>query len=991
MASGIQLGKNVVKTHLIVAISVMLFSGLGASGAAPEDVYKGELLSFPGPWGFSIGKQGIILVNDQQLDDLTDPDKQVDLSLTGEPRVETLRQICERAKAHGQRTIIFAFDHFFNQYRKDVDHAPRKYLPDTDEYIERIGKIGTFAAQYGIGLELSLLSPLEIGKGYRQATGESGMWMHYRKGLRDPKTGAYSVELWRQTRWSNNKGPIDVEDAGVRVFAFAERALSGTPYQFVDPVSIVEISDTVGVQVYEGLRRKSGDYEAVRVRAFGEGKIDVGALDRVLVVQQYRTPELDYFSDKAQPFLHSLVDKYLAAGVKLNGLYSDEMHIQQDWGYFNHHDHGEFALRYVTPSLAARYASLYGEQYRDFAKYMVYFVYGQNDFVNDLTASQDTMHVFGDSPKAIRETALFRARYYRLLQDGVVDLFTEAKHYAEQKTGYRLEARAHATWAQSPTIDKWDVGHDSLPRNQYEYNPNFVWSNTVQQASSACFDYFKWGDFLTGNGNDHAEGGWLDRNYYGLMLACSTGIINEVPYSYGAHWGMPHELGKRRQSVVNVFGASSSPGHALVQEMQHRDVEVLMLYPIDLVAVEERFGGWMTQYAYANLISQQKLLEMGTIQDGAIQIAGRRFKTLAALFEPFPSEKLLAMMRALIDQGGRIVWSGPPPVVTAEGGDALAAWQELIGVEYVPKRNEGEMAPGRLVEFAGPLSGVQPQLIPTHFVVDRVYPVTPREGSQAVAHVQGKTVGSWRDMPAGGKALFLGFRPRDDQSKSLGYDARTWFDALNSAGAYPPSGKFAEFNDNTEVRSRTGDFICCRFPNGTIAIAPHLKDVVEDWAGGFARNNERDKEYLDRVPPPSEKLSLKDFRVNGKTVTFDGEGAVSFRTDDSGSLVAFAGQNTSGITVDGRETRLAASPLALIVFAPVASERRVDGGAVLQIMAHGQGEVKIPASGLPEKVTAYAEGATPGSRGAEVPVRIENGALIFDCGVAGGRWVYVTK
>ena len=45
-----------------------------------------------------------------------------------------------------------------------------------------------------------------------------------------------------------------------------------------------------------------------------------------------------------------------AAGVKLNGLYADEMHIQQDWAYFNHHDHGEFALRYVSPGLAKEYA-----------------------------------------------------------------------------------------------------------------------------------------------------------------------------------------------------------------------------------------------------------------------------------------------------------------------------------------------------------------------------------------------------------------------------------------------------------------------------------------------------------------------------------------------------------------------------------------------------------------------------------------------------------
>ncbi len=108
-----------------------------------------------------------------------------------------------------------------------------------------------------------------------------------------------------------------------------------------------------------------------------------------------------------------------------------------------------------------------------------------------------------------------------------------------------------------------------------------------------------------------------------------------------------------------------------VQDMQHRDVDVLMLYPIDLVAVEERFGSWMTQYPYANYVTQAKLLQRGKVVGGAIEMAGRRFTTLVATFEPFPSQRLLDMMRQMVEQGGRVVWSGPPPVLTDEGGDAL--------------------------------------------------------------------------------------------------------------------------------------------------------------------------------------------------------------------------------------------------------------------------------------------------------------------------------
>ena len=224
----------------------------------PELPYAGELIAFPGPWAFQLGKPNLVLVNDQQLDDLTDPDKPVDLSLTGEPRLESLRQLCERARAEGHRTVILAHDHFFSQYRQPKATAPRAYLPDTDAAIERIAKISRFAAEYGIGLELSLLSPLEIGPGFRKATGESGQWMHYRKGLRDKATGAYSVALWRHRRWSNNKGPIPVEDAGVRVFAFRERGLRGTPHKVVDPAEIVEVTETAQVEVFDGIVHSAG-------------------------------------------------------------------------------------------------------------------------------------------------------------------------------------------------------------------------------------------------------------------------------------------------------------------------------------------------------------------------------------------------------------------------------------------------------------------------------------------------------------------------------------------------------------------------------------------------------------------------------------------------------------------------------------------------------------------------------------------------------------
>ncbi|MDX9755752.1 MAG: hypothetical protein RBU29_17440, partial [bacterium] len=945
--------------HTALCIFLLFLLGLAplsgvAEAPVPEQVYRGDLIAYPGPWAFQLGRSSIILVNDQDLLDLTDPEKKVDLSTSYNQYISSLREICEHAQRAGHQTLIIAFDQFFSQYRPG-QVTPRQWMPDMDEYIEKIAAISHFAAQYGLGLELSLLSPLEIGPTYAKRTGESGQWLHYRKGLRDPETGAYSVQLWQQKKWANNKGAVHLEEAGVRVFAFKERRISGTPYIAVDPEGIVDISATAKVEKWPSLAVDRGDYRAERIRIHGEGMTDIGPLDRVVVVQQYKTPEMDYFSPNALPFLKTLVDKYVDAGVKLNALYSDEMHIQQDWGYFNHHDNGELAVRYVSAGFAKAFAQAYGQEYTDLAKYALYFVYGQEDTRSDTLAKLPMMHVFGDSPEAIRQTALFRSRYYRMLQDGVVDLFTEAKRHAEQRYGFLLHSRAHATWAESPTIDQWEGGQGGSYSRNYEYTSDFLWSNTVHQSAAACSDYFKWGEFLTGTGNDHCECGWLDRNYTGIALAASTGILNEIPHSYAAHWGMPSVLWQRRMNLVSAAGACGAAPFTLVQDSQHRDTDVLTLYPIDLVSVDEGFGSWMTQYAYCNYITQDKLLEKATVKDGILALAGRAFTTLTIAFEPFPDPALLHLIADFTEQGGRVIWSGPPPVLSREGKPILDEWTALFGITYQPSRNEGQNAVGQMVTFHGKLVAIPPQTILTHFLIDHIYPVQPGEGVQTVATVNQRVVGTTKSLPNGGSLTFLGFRPRDDQAQSLGYDIRTWFDILSTLGAYPPSGKFPGVNDNPDYLSRTGDSFVNRFPNGTIALAPHLKTLVEDWPGGFARNEEEDKKVLDQLNLPPSQISLQEAKINGHTVTYEGSHVVAFRLDSQGNLLAFAGHDCTSITLDGRTFTLAEKPLGLIAFAPVPAERQVEQGAAYVALVHGVGDITLPIPGLASGATCYAQ------------------------------------
>ncbi|MEK7678144.1 MAG: hypothetical protein AAB676_20120 [Verrucomicrobiota bacterium] len=954
-----------------VSSSRVTFGGANADHALPDPA-----LTFPGPWTFTLPKGGIILVSDPQLEDLTDADKEVDLSLSATPNRTTLRKLCEQQRAAGAKTIILAFDEFWSQYRAGQGGQPRALTPDLDEYLRRVVKISETLKSYGLGLELSLLSPLEIGRGYAKKTGESGRWVHYREGWRDPRTGRFRVSLWEQLRWTNNKGTIELTRSGMRVFAFRERRVGRTSFYAVNSAEIVELQQPVEIEAAEPDTPRAKER---RLTISGSGDTQVGPLNRVLVVVSYAVPEMDYFSPQALPFLEDLVRRYHQAGVPLHGLYADEMHIQQDWGYASHHEEGQFALRYLTKHLERRFAELHGAEFADLEKHLVYFCYGQHGFYPNLEARLAAQHVFGDSPEDIQRTFLLRRRYFDLLEKTVVDLFARAKESAEKLYGHELEARAHATWAQSPTIDFWRTGNAPHAPRQYDYTPDFLWSNTVQQAASACSDYFRWNAFLTGGGNDHAEGGWSDRNYYALALACSTGILNRTPNAYAAAWGMPASVHRRHRALENAFGCAPDPAFMAIQDGQHRDVEVLMLYPLSLVACEERFGSWMTQYGYANYVTPEKLLERGRVAtDGWIEMAGRRFGTIAVLFEPLPPPGLLAFLEEFVAKGGKLIWSGPPSRFDLSGAPALERWQRLLGVKSLLTAHEGLIAAGSQVEFDGTFKPVTPQMILTDFLVDHIYPVEPDAGTQVVARVAGRVVVVHRPAANGGSATFLGFRPRDDQAASLGYEVRTWFDILKALGAYPPSRAGLSANDNPSVVSRESPYLATRFPNGTVTIAAHYRSHVESWPGGFHRDAKRDDEIVAKNPLPPDTLELQTFRVAGHTVDYRGTLLVAFRLDAQQRLIAFGGHDCASIRLGDHEHVFADRAVPFIAWAPVSANRRVVGGAVLEIWLNGEAKVRIP---FAEKVSAprlHFAGGRPGAVGESVPVRISDGFLEFD-------------
>lgn len=79
-----------------------------------------------------------------------------------------------------------------------------------------------------------------------------------------------------------------------------------------------------------------------------------------------------------------------------------------------------------------------------------------------------------------------------------------------------------------------------------------------------------------------------------------------------------------------------------------------------------------------------------------------------------------------------------------------------------------------------------------------------------------------------------------------------------------------------------------------------------------------------------------------------------------------------------------------VAWAPVEDDAKVPGGALMRLMIHGHGAVRIPAAGLPASVELVAQGPTAGSRGASIPCTLEKDVLTFTAGPgSSGPWLYV--
>lgn len=820
-------------------------------------------------------------------------------------RQTSLLDICRQGRENGAKRLDVSFDFFFGGDK-------RESFPDSPLTVQAYQVIHDVARSHGMGFAASVVSPLDTGGEYVKTHEHTGQTMQFREGNLGPD-GAYGIKMDLQQQWTNNKGPVKLQLKEVKVFAFDEERIPDTPFYYVDPQAIVDISHTAHWQVDEASCCVSQD-------GYGHGDIHISGVSdcgksRFLAVLVYRTQEIDYFAPDALDYMKSILDLHQQAGITYDGIYSDEMHIQFDWNTADHWAETEVNTRYMTASMAREYARLYGAQYGDFAKFLVYFTYG-HDFLDGEEGAVPAQHVFGKGREAITETFLFRKRYFELLHSRVVSLCVEAKNYAQTLFGRKMQATGHSTWQESPTADSFRATADGKPVSHYDYTDAFAWSAAHRENMAACNDHFKWNDYFWAVGTDIPEGGgYLDRNYYGAAFTAGLSVLNPAAVGYYCVWGAPDAVKERLTQVGQAYGHYAAYcsryelGHHMIQGYTTRISDVLAVYPVDLNHLDERFGNWMVQYGYADYITEEKLLQYAREPESALlRVKDRDYRAVVVFFSPLMSGKTLSLLRRYVQMGGKVIWCSMPALQEETSG----LWREMFGIDAFRFPLMGVAAKQESVRFPG-LNTVADMQILTDLFPDHVYPVSPAQ-AKVLATLGSETVGTVKTYPGGGQAVYLGFRPRDDQSCSTGEDISTLFDVLTQLGCYGEG--------SCEAASRPGGspYLSQRFPNGSFSLCNHFRTFRElPWHGGFYRDAQADDAFMQNVTMPSNELDLQDLRICGRRITYRGEGILTCRYEETEGLLGFAGRNTCGICVDGKLYRFTDAPADLVW-------GRLDGG-----------------------------------------------------------------
>ena len=901
--------------------------------------------------------ESLMITDERQLDVIIeDPNKSLILedergfSAEVKPLYEGNDSLIDKiraAKEAGANIFEVSYDFFFGG-------TTRTLFPDSEKTIKAFKIIHDIAKEHGMGFSASIINPLDIGGEYVKTHKEIGYSWQYQEGAIS-QDGTYSVDLDLQLQWTNNKGPVYLELDRIVVFAFHEERIEDSCYFYVNPDAIENISDTASYSIGDKTEYSSRGYGKGELNIHGQWSAPRSEYDRCLAVAVYRTREIDYFAPNALGYIKSIIDKHRDAGISYQGFYSDEMHIQFDWGLDSHFGETEVDARYLTPYMEKEFAKRYGAQFEDFAKYLVYFSYRQHGFLGDAEKSIASQHVLGKTPDDIYRTWLLRKRYFEMLNERVVSLCMETKAYAESLFGAPIICRGHATWVESPTQDRnypearFLQVHDSK-YSRYDYHKDYYFSSSIIEAMAACYDYFNWNDYYTGGGTDHGEDGYSDRNYYTQAFGASLAGLNRFNYGYAGAWGSPDEVVRRFNAIGKAYGVGywgDDYGDRIVQGFFQRTTDVLALYPLDLVYVEERFGSWMVQYGYCNYITEEKLLTNAHINsDGRLQVKNNKYRALVVLYQPFIKEKTLNLILEFAKAGGKVLWMSTPPVLHPEDERKPGNWGSIFGIQSFEEPCSDRRAADCKVVFTEDIN-IDAMPIPSELRPDYVFPFTPNQSARTIATLNGQPIVTFKPYENGGCAVYAGFRVRDDQSCSFGSDVSTLFDLLCYMGAYDPDG------GEVITRPTAQPYVINRFKNGAVSLANHNRTFAEAWDGLYFRDAQKDAAYLEgRVLPPVE-IHLQDELLFGNRITYSGSDVLTYCLNEKGELQGFAGYNSTGISINGRVHSFTKEP-ARLAWSKINSDV-IDGNVPSAILMKSEqsGHITIPNILSAKEAVAY--------------------------------------
>ena len=314
-------------------------------------------------------------------------------------------------------------------------------------------------------------------------------------------------------------------------------------------------------------------------------------------------------------------------------------------------------------------------------------------------------------------------------------------------------------------------------------------------------------------------------------------------------------------------------------------------------------------------------------------------------FEPFYNEEFIALLEKFVRGGGNLIWNATPSA--AENGKIPTRWLKLFGLKAAQTVTEGGSA--HEVNFTGILSGLPKMKIQTDMLPDRVYNVTLGSGD-AVANANNFVIGSTRKYGLG-RATYIGCRLRDDQSGESGDAPSTLFDVLKRLGAYGGDSAL----DETYTVARKTEYFASRFANGAYSLCRHYKTMRELWPdGSFRRNEEADAKFLEtyELMVPLE-LDFEDFSLDGHKITYKGKNLLQYRLSPRGKLIAFRGDATRGVTIDGKKYNITKEP-ANTIFSVIEQERLPDGYKTGWIINSNAPEVNI-CTKIPENAEIYLD------------------------------------